>query len=118
MQPRARAVSSPYPRRRGSRRVEQKLRSALQFDVGADVPHRALTEATDAGLVAARAVLHGSADAVGALGSARGGVRRVRIEMTLRVRGDGPAAAMLAEKAFADAFLDALSRKGFAATRI
>jgi hypothetical protein len=97
--------------------MELKLRSALQFDIGADVPHRALTDATDAALAAARASVRGSVDAVGSLGSARDGSRRVRIEMTLRVAEGGAAAGLAAEKAFAEAFCAALARKGLTAAR-
>ncbi|HVM46332.1 MAG TPA: hypothetical protein VM582_10390 [Candidatus Thermoplasmatota archaeon] len=95
--------------------METKLRSVLLFDVGADVPHRLLTEATDAGVAAARASAGGLVDANGALGSARDDKRRVRVELALRAT---PAAAMEAERAFAAAFAATLETKGHAVERV
>lgn len=97
--------------------MDTKLRSSVPFEVGDDVPHKVLTSATEAGLAAARAALgdKGSVDALGSLGSARDGARRVRIELTLR--GAAPA-AMEAERAFAEAFVARLVAQGFAATRL
>lgn len=99
------------------RRVTTKLRSSLVFEVGGDVPHKALTAATDAGLAAARAAVgaEGSADAVGSLGSVRDGARTVRIELTLRVAGAN--AAMQAEKTFTDAFVERLASQGYEGAR-
>lgn len=88
--------------------VEAKLRSVLLFDVAADAPHRTLTEATDAGVAAARGTIGSAVEANGALGSARDGKKRVRIELAMRAT---PAAAMLAEKAFVEAFVGILRGK-------
>ena len=97
--------------------MESKLRSSVAFEVAGDAPHKVLTAATDAGLAAARERLAagGSADAIGSLGSVKDGTRRVKIELTLRA---APAAAMDAERAFADAFLAKLTTQGYAAARL
>lgn len=103
--------------------LDAKLRSVLLFDIGADTPHRALTDATDAGVGAARARLGGAIEANGTLGSARDGKsgeapvakRRVRIELAMRANA---AAVMLAEKAFADAFLAHLQTLGHDAEQL
>lgn len=95
--------------------MESKLRSVLLFDVPADAPHRELTDATDAGLAAARAALGAPVDANGSLGSASAGRRRVRVELAMRA---APAAAMQAERAFAGAFVAALEAKGHAVEQL
>lgn len=114
-----------------------KLRSVLLFYVAADTPHRALVDATDAGVGAARAKLGGAVEAKGTLGSARDGKKRVRGEARSSsedARGEAPvarrrvrielamranaAAGMLAEKAFADAFLSRLQTRGHDAQRL
>lgn len=94
-----------------------KLRSSVRFDVGGDVPHKVLTSATDAGLAAARAKAGegGSVDAAGSLGSVRDERRTVKIELTLRVAG--PAVAIEAERAFADAFVARLAGQGYTVER-
>lgn len=89
--------------------MEAKLRSVLLFDVAEDTPHRVLTEATDAGLAAAREIVGAVVEANGALGSARDGKKRVRVEMALRAP---PAAVMQAERAFAAAFVSLVERRG------
>lgn len=89
--------------------MDAKLRSVLLFDVADDTPHRVLTEATDAGLAAAREVVGAVVEANGALGSARDGKKRVRVEMALRA---APAAVMEAERAFAAAFVSLVERRG------
>jgi hypothetical protein len=94
--------------------VDAKLRASIEIDVGAEVPHRELTAATDAGIAAANATLGALVEAVGSLGSAREGVRRVRIELAMRAT---PASALATERAFADAFVLALARRGYAAVR-
>ena len=95
--------------------MEAKLRSVLLFDVADDTPHRVLTEATEAGVAAARAILGSVVDTAGALGSASGGKKRVRVELAMRA---APVAVMQAERAFAAAFMDALARKGHAVERL
>ena len=89
--------------------MDAKLRSVLLFDVDAAVPHRLLTEATDAGIAAARAIVGSVVDANGALGSAKDGTKRVRVELAMRA---APATVMQAEKAFAEAFVATLAKKG------
>lgn len=89
--------------------MEAKLRSVLLFDVADETPHRVLTEATDAGLAAARAVVGAVVEANGALGAARDGKKRVRVEMALRAT---PAMVMEAERAFAAAFVSLVERRG------
>lgn len=89
--------------------MDAKLRSVLLFDVAEGTPHRVLTEATDAGLAAAREVVGAVVEANGALGSARDGKKRVRVEMALRA---APAAVMEAEKEFAAAFVSVVERRG------
>lgn len=83
----------------------------LLFDVADDTPQRVLTEATDAGIAAAREVLGAPPAATGALGSAREGKKRVRVELAMRAP---PAAVMDAERAFAAAFVSLVERKGHA----
>ena len=95
--------------------MDAKLRSVLLFDVADDTPHRVLTEATEVGVAAARALLGSVVDTAGALGSASGGKKRVRVELAMRA---APAAVMQAERAFAAAFMDALERKGHAVERL
>ena len=90
--------------------VQAKLRSVLLFDVGADTPHRTLTEATDAGIAAAREALGAPVEANGTLGSVRDGGKRVRVELAMRA---APAAVMTAEKAFGAAFAALLAERGF-----
>lgn len=91
------------------------LRSTLIFVVPEEVPHRLLTEATKAGLAAARIALapEGSADANGRLGRAGDGARRVTIEIELRPGGRAPAVGLAAERAFVEAFVAPLVRRGF-----
>lgn len=96
-------------------RVDAKLRSVLLFDVGDDVPHRALTEATEAGIAAAREVLGTPPATNGALGKAVDGKKRVRVEMGIRA---APAVVMQVEKAFAAAFVALLEKKGHAVERV
>ena len=95
--------------------MEAKLRSVLLFDVADDTPHRVLTEATEAGVAAARSVLGSVVDTAGALGSASGGRKRVRVELAMRA---APAAVMEAERAFAAAFVSAVERKGHAVEQL
>ncbi|HET6404882.1 MAG TPA: hypothetical protein VFH78_09555 [Candidatus Thermoplasmatota archaeon] len=95
--------------------MDAKLRSVLLFDVDADTPHRVLTEATDAGVAAAREALGTPVDTNGALGSARDGKKRVRVELAMRAP---PAAVMQAEKAFAAAFAATLAKKGHAVEQL
>ena len=95
--------------------MDAKLRSVLLFDIDAEVPHRLLTEATDAGIAAARGVVGSVVDANGALGSAKDGTKRVRVELALRAT---PALVMQAEKAFAEAFLATLAKKGHSVERL
>ena len=92
-----------------------KLRSVLLFDVAEDTPHRVHTEATDAGVAAAREVLGAPPATNGALGSARDGKKRVRVEMGMRA---APAAIMEAEKAYATAFVGVIERRGHTVERI
>lgn len=110
---------APQPYSRGLRcaRVPTKLASVVLFDVDASLPQRVLTEATQAGLAAARATLapDASAEATGSLASARDERRRVRVDLTLRV--PDPAAALRAERAFADAFLARVRTRDAAADR-
>lgn len=94
--------------------MEPKLTSVVEFLVEATTPHRTLTEATHAGLEAARAVAGPTLDATGSLGSARGERRSVRIALTLRA---SPAAALQAEAAFAGAFVARVLAQGFSAQR-
>jgi hypothetical protein len=100
----------------GARRsVETKLRSVLLFDVAEDTPHRVLTEATDAGVAAAREVLGAPPATNGALGSAREGKKRVRVEMGIRA---APAVIMEAERAFAAAFVGVVAKRGHAVEQV
>lgn len=101
--------------RRVAAAMEPKLTSVLLFDVAADIPHRVLTEATEAGLAAARAHAGPAVDATGSLGSAREGTRRVRVELTLRA---DPKSAMAAGKAFGDAFVERLAARGLDAAQV
>lgn len=95
--------------------MDAKLRSVLLFDVADATPHRVLTEATDAALAAAREVVGAVVEANGALGSARDGKKRVRVEMALRA---APAAVMEAERAFAAAFVSTVERRGHAVEQL
>ena len=97
--------------------METKLQSVILFDVDEDAPQRLLTQATDAGLEAARFAIVGSVDANGRLGSAKDGLKRVRIELAIRVGAGGPAQGLAAEKAFAEAFIGTLAKKGHAVER-
>lgn len=92
--------------------METKLTSVVEFIVAAEVPHRLLTEATEAGLDAARTRAGPGVDASGSLGSisARAGTRSVRIALTLRATAAG---ALAAEAAFAEAFLGRVRAQGF-----
>lgn len=85
--------------------MPSKLASVALFAVDAATPQRVLTEATQRGLDAARAALapDGSIEATGRAGSAREGRRRIRIELSLVVTD--PTAALVAERAFTEAFL-------------
>jgi hypothetical protein len=94
--------------------VEPKLTSVIGFLVDTKTPHRALTEATESGLGAARAVAGPTLDATGSLGTARGATRSVRVALTLRA---SPAAALQAEAAFARAFMERLETRGFSVAR-
>ncbi|HUR67665.1 MAG TPA: hypothetical protein VM370_00335 [Candidatus Thermoplasmatota archaeon] len=110
--------------------IDAKLTSVVEFQVGGDVPHRALTAATDAGLAAARTLVGGAVDGTGSLGSVRGETRSrsegpdapsgasrtrgVRIALTMRAP---PAIALAAEAAFARAFVAKLEGQGYAARR-
>lgn len=92
-----------------------KLRSVLLFDVAAGTPHRLLTEATDAGIAAARETLGVPVEANGTLGSAREERKRVRVELAMRAK---PAGVMEAERAFAAAFTGQLEKRGFAVEQL
>lgn len=105
----------------GARRVNAgKIESTVLFDVPADVPHRELTRATEAGLAAARAALadRGSVEAIGRLPSARGDAKRVRVELVISVADGMATIALAAERAFAEAFAGALTTRGYAAVRL
>lgn len=91
-----------------------KLESVVLFDVPADVPHRELTRATDAGAMAAEREIGAKPTVAGSLASARDGKRRVRIAIGMQAT---PAAALLAERAFADAFCATLEGLGYAVSR-
>lgn len=99
--------------------METKLRSLVLFDVSDEVPHRTLTEATHAGLAAARTRIgeSGGVDANGSLGSAREGRRIVRIELTMRVQEGGAPDALHAERAFSEAFLEKVWARGYDAAQ-
>lgn len=96
-----------------------KLRSTVAIEVAGDAPHRLLTEATDRGLAAANAALAeaGRVEAVGSLGSVKGGLRRVKVELVVRLAKADMQAAMGAEAAFAEAFVARLRQKGHHAER-
>lgn len=93
----------------------------VAFQVDLEVPHRELTAATEAGLAAARDALGaaGSVDAIGRLTSSKSApARLVRVELKVALREGSPSAALAAERAFVDAFAQALVGRGFEAVRI
>lgn len=114
---------SLLPRRAPRGRVpdapENRLRGVVRLSLGADVPQRHLTEATEHAVEAAKAALAGRASVRGE-GSLRneGGGKRVRMELHLRGPGADEQAVLEAEEAFTHAFLARLASRGHAAERV
>lgn len=98
---------------------EQKIVAVATLLIDADVPHKLLTDATERGLDAAKEALpgRGAVRAEGALQNLRD---RKRVKVTLTIRGVGAngAWAAAAERAFAEAFLARLAKKGHAGEHV
>lgn len=99
---------------------ERIFRVVVGLRVPADAPHKLLTKATEDGLEDATGALpgKGSVRAEGALGSAQGATRRVRVSLTVSGAAAEPSWSGLAADAFAARFVATLASKGLAAERV